>query len=481
MKKAVKFLLEHGCAALLLDPGMSKTAITLAAVKMLKQRKLVSKVLVVCTVRAAHSVWPKEMRKWTDFCGLSVEVLHGPKKDAALKRDADVYVVNYEGLEWLLKPTKTRSPTTNKVSIAVDVRRFKALGFDLLVLDELHKVKNTGSGRFKMLKAVHHTFARRWGLTGSPTGNGLMDLFGQAYILDQGRSLGPYVTHFRNRYFRTVDKDGFVWELLPGADEQIYERVAPLALRMAADDYLDMPQLVFNDIKLDLPPDVRKIYDRLEEDLIAQVEDHTVTAANAAVASGKLRQVANGGLYLDRELLPSGLKLPKSKREWVDLHTVKVDALADLIEELQGEPLLVAYDFQHDLTRLQERLGQEVPYIGGGVSMKRSKELELAWNAGRLPVLLGHPQAMAESLNLQEAGHHVCWHSMTYDYTLYDQFIRRVLRQGNTSKRVFCHHLLMRDTVDTYAILPSIKSKTRGQGTFFKALQELAKGRRARR
>lgn len=468
-KKAVKFLLEHAASALFLDPGLGKTSIALAAIKLLKQKKVLDRVLLIAPLRVCHSVWPKEVEKWTDFHGLRLQVLHGPRKDEALKTDADIYVINPEGLEWLLDVTKTKT-ATGKTRVEVNLKRWKQLNFDTLIVDELSKFKHIGTNRFKALKLVLHTFRRRWGLTGSPAPNGLLDLFGQCFVLDQGRSLGPYISHYRMKYF-LPSHDGFSWNLREGADQEIYERLSPLALRMAAEDYLEMPVLIENNIKVELPPDVMQLYERLEEDLIARLEDSVIVASNAAVASMKCRQVASGGIYLDQEV-QALIKLPKSKREWVDLHTAKVDALADLIDELQGSPLLVAYDFAHDLARLQEKLGKEVPYIGGGVSTKRATELEHLWNAGKLPVLLGHPQSIAHGLNLQETGHHVCWHSLTWDYELYDQFIRRVRRQGNKSKRVFCHHIIAKGTIDE-VILAAVKSKRRGQNALFEALKKL--------
>lgn len=470
-KKAVKFLLEHAASALFLDPGLGKTSITLAAVKLLKQKKLLDKVLLIAPLRVCYSVWPKEVSKWTDFGGLKVAVLHGPRKEEALKSEADVYVINPEGLDWLLQAKKTKT-AQGKTKVDVDLRRFKNLGFDTLVVDELSKFKHTNTNRFKGLKLVLNTFRRRWGLTGSPASNGLLDLFGQCYVLDQGRTLGPYISHYRMKYF-VPSHDGFSWNIREGAEQEIYERLSPLALRMAADDYLDMPTLIENNIRVDLPDNVMVMYNQLEEDLIAKIDAKVVVASTAAAASMKCRQVANGGLYLDPEV-QALVKLPKSKREWVNLHTEKVDALADLIDELQGSPLLVAYDFEHDLDRLREKLGQDVPYIGGGVSAKRSAELEQLWNAGKLPVLLGHPQAMAHGLNLQEMGNHVCWHSLTWDYELYDQFIRRVLRQGNKAKKVFCHHIMARGTVDE-VVLAAVKSKRKGQNALFDALKKLCK------
>lgn len=477
MKKAVKFLLEHACAALFLDPGLGKTSITLAAIKMLIKMKLVDKVLLIAPLRVCYSVWPKEIQKWKDFSHLKIEILHGKDKENALLRDADIYVINPEGLEWLLQVQKTKT-AAGKTKVAVDIRRWKALGFDMLVIDELSKFKHTNTNRFKALKLVLHTFKRRWGLTGSPASNGLLDLFGQCFILDEGRSLGPYISHFRAKYFKTVDKAGFIWVPQDGAEQMIYERLSPLALRMSADDHLDMPKLVQNNIWVDLPDKVMEMYEQLHEDLIAKIDERVVVASNAAVASGKCRQVANGGIYLDAELTEFGFKLPKSKREWADLHTEKVDALADLVDELQGSPLLVAYDFGHDLARLREKFPSAV--FACDFNMKQFTELEARWNRGEIPLLFGHPQSVGHGLNLQEAGNHVCWHSLTWDFELYDQFIRRILRQGNKNKRVFVHHIMARGTIDE-AILYALKSKNKGQQALFAGLKELAKIRRVQK
>lgn len=474
MLNAVTFLLEHACGGLFLDPGLGKTAITLAAIKVMMKKGLVKKVLVIAPLRPCYLVWPKERMKWTDFHGLKMVILHGPNKDQALKEKADIYVINPEGLDWLTQVQKSRTPF-GKVKVSIDLARWKRLGFDTLIVDELSKFKHTNTNRFKMLKLILPLFGRRWGLTGSPAANGLLDLFGQCYVLDQGRSLGQFITHYRAQYFQPVDKEGWDWQLQAGADKKIYARISPLVLRMAGEDYLQMPELVSNTIKITLPPSVRKIYDRLENDLIAQIEHHTVVASSAAVASIKCRQIVNGGIYLTPEL---GLVAPHDQ-EWVNLHTEKVDALADLIDELQGAPLLVAYDFAHDLDRIRKKFGKDVPYIGGGISTKRAQDLESLWNQGKLPVLFGHPQSMAHGLNLQEQACHVAWHSLTWNFELYDQFIRRVRRQGNTAPRVFCHHIIADDTIDE-VILSALRSKNRDQQALFDGLKALAAQRRTK-
>jgi len=467
-KKAVKFLLQHGAAALFLDPGLGKTSITLAAIKLLKAKKILSKVLLVAPLRVCHSVWPAEIEKWIDFKGLKTVVLHGPKKNELLEEEADIYVINPEGLDWLLDVQKAKTKS-GKTKVTVDMRRWNKFGFDTLVIDELSKFKHPQTNRFKAMKLVLNSFSRRWGLTGSPASNGLLDLFGQCYMLDQGRTLGPYISHYRMKYF-DQGYDGFSWTIREGADQEIYERLAPLALRMG-DDLLDMPEVVENNISVRLPDKVMKIYNELEEDLVAKLDEGVVTAKTAATASMKCRQVANGGIYIDPEV-QALIKLPTTNRDWVDLHEAKIDVLDDLLEELQGSPLLVAYDFKHDLGRLQKRFGKDVPYIGGGVSVKRSKEIEIRWNNGELPLLLAHPQSAGHGLNLQGACNHVAWHSLTWDYELYDQFNRRVLRQGNTRKRVFLHHIIAEGTIDE-VVLAALKVKRKGQNALFEALKKI--------
>ena len=452
--------------------GLGKTSAALGAIKYLKARGVINKVLIIAPLRVCYRVWPVERDKWTDFHGLRVEVLHGKHKDTALARDADVYVINPEGLDWLLQTDKSGG-TSKRKAVVVDARRFARLGFDTLILDELSKFKASNTYRFKAMKQVLPTFRRRWGLTGSPAPNGLLDLFGQCYMLDEGNALGRYITHYRSQFFYNPPHSQYEWKLLPGAEERIYARLAPLALRMAAEDYLELPELTQNIIYVDLPEDVMAAYGALEAALFTELNGAVVTAANAAVASGKCRQLASGGLYLDPadELEP----VFRRKKDWTHAHNAKVDALEELVAELQGEPLLVAYDFKHDLERLRARFGKDVPVLGKG-SAKQDAVLEAAWNAGQLPLLLGHPQSIGHGLNLQGACRHVCWHTLTWDYELYDQFIRRVYRQGNKAARVVVHHLIARDTVDE-AVLAALRGKAKGQRALFDALKALQKRR----
>jgi SNF2 family DNA or RNA helicase len=474
----MKFLLEHACAILAADPGVGKTSIVYGAFKILRKKKVASKMLVIAPLKPCYLVWPKEQEKWIDFHDFKVVVLHGNTRNENLIKDADVCVINPEGLDWLLGAER-RYGLSGRVLVTTDLKRFKSFGFDTLVVDELTKFKHTNTGRFKVLKTVLHTFARRWGLTGSLVANGLLDLFGQCYVIDMGRTFGQYITHYRMKYF-IQSYDGFRWELRDGAEKEIYERLAPLVLRLAAEDYVDMPEVVDVIREFELPPRVRGIYDSLEQELMACLDnDEIVVASTAAVASAKCRQVANGGIYLDRETaeLLGDQEFKRAKRRWVNLHMEKVDLLADLVEELQGAPLLVAYDFQHDLDRIMTRFGRDVPYIGGDTPAKRFQELEEAWNSGKLPLLLAHPQSVAHGLNLQGAGNHICWYSLTWNYELYDQFIHRIRRQGTKAKRVFNHHLVAKNTIDE-AILWALRSKERGQRALYEALKKMRSARK---
>lgn len=466
-KKGIKFLLEHACAGLIADPGVGKTSISLAAFKILKKKKLVTKVLVIAPRRPCYEVWPAEIFKWLDFNGITYTILHGPDKDERLKLDTDLHIINFEGLEWLFQVVKTRTPK-GKTRVTMDLARFKRLGYDMVIVDELSKFKHPGSVRFKAMKLVIKTFARRWGLTGSPAANGLMGLFGQCYALDEGRTLGQYITHYRSKYF-DQSYNGYGYELKDGAEKQIFDRVKPLMIRLEA---TGLPPVVDNDIWVELPDEARRVYDQLDEDLLTKIDKNVIIAANAGVASMKCRQVASGGLYLDPET--RGLLKVKTDRKWVNLHDEKTEALKDLVEELQGTPLLVAYDFKHDLDRIWSGLNKDIPYIGGGVTDKRAGELVKLWNQGKLPILLGHPQSIGHGLNLQEASNHVCWYSPTWDFELYDQFIRRVRRQGNKASRIFNHRILAKDTIDLDIIL-TLASKNRGQNLLFAALKARAR------
>ena len=484
MKTAVRFLLSHACAGLLLSPGGRKSSITLAALKILFEKKMLRKVLIIAPKKPCYAVWPAEIEKWIQFNDLTFEILHGPNKDEALAREAQIYLINPDGLDWLLKSKHTKYTVKSKNKFSgkecivertkteVNVSAFKKLGFDTLVIDEIHQFKNQNSQRFKALKQVAHTFNRRWGLTGSPSANGLMDLFGQCYILDMGNALGPFITHYRAKFFDS-DRAGVTFTIKPGAEELIYEQISPLMLRLDTDAFQDLPELIEHNIMLEMHASAKKIYDELEADLITDIEEHTVVAANAASASMKIRQVASGGIYHTDPLVPGQAK---PKRTWSNVHNEKTEALRALYDELQGSPLLIAYTFEHDLERIREEFKTEIKrgefVIASDVPDSKFRQMEQRWNRGEITGLAGNPQSLGIGLNLQNAGNQVCWYTPTWDYMIWDQFNRRVLRSGNTSKKVFIHSLIMKGTIEDLMLI-RIKQKESGQNALFSALLEL--------
>ena len=412
---------------------------------------------MIAPLKACYRVWPAEIEKWKDFNHLRYEILHGPKKNEALAREADVYIINPEGLEWLIYGQRNGN--------TLDARRWSKFRFDTLCIDELTKFKHPRGVRFKALKRVLGFFARRWGLTGSPAANGLIDLFGQCLVIDLGNALGQYITHYRLKYFMNPDGMGWSWKPLAGAQELIYDRLKPLALRMDADDYLELPEINDVPIFLDLPSDARKIYDALEDDLFEEIEDRIVTAANAATAGGKLWQVCNGGLYVDNDVASI---LGGKKRSILKVHDVKTDWLEDLLDELQGQPVLIGYQYEHDLERLLERW-PDMPHFTG--KQKHDQELEDKWNRNELPMLAGQQDSIAHALNLQE-GHaqHLACDSLTWNLETWDQLLRRIRRSGNRAKRVFRHIPIIKDSTDEDRWY-SLRNKHKGQKALFDALK----------
>lgn len=411
--RACKHLLANNGAALFLDPGLGKTSITLATIKALKDAKKLKGVLVIAPLRVCHMVWPAEVRKWEGFADLKVTVLHGKDKDDLLKQKSDVYVINPEGLEWLFKTGVWK--------------------WDTLVVDESTKFKSWKAQRTKLLKMYLHKFERRWILTGTPAPNGIGDLFSQVYLLDGGRRLGKYITHFRSRFMMQSGFKGYQWVPKVGALEEIEALLKDIALRLEAADWLKLPPLIHNRIEVELPKHARKHYEELEAEFVVQLKSGEISAVSAATLGVKLRQFTNGLVYDD-------------ERRVHFVHEAKLDALEDLVEELSGTPVLVAVAFLPEVEAIRKRLGADIPYLGGGVSTKAADEIAKGWNAGKYPIVLAHPSSVAHGLNLQ-GGRHVCWYGLTWNFEEYDQFIRRVWRQGQT-QRVVCHSIVAVDTMD---------------------------------
>lgn len=452
----IKLIAGRSNGALLLDPGLGKTSMSLGAFTVMKDAGAVTRMLVIAPLRPARLVWPVEIAKWADFAHLRVSLVLGTvaQRKAALAADADVYIINCDNTAWLFEPANwalfgDRAP-------------------EMLVVDESTRFKNPSSQRFKALRTHLDKFSRRYILTGTPTPQSIEDLFSQAYICDEGAALGRYITRFRREFCwaesihvgggRVIQK----WHPKADAADRVYQRVNGMALRLKAEDHLVMPKLVDNRIEVELPAPARAQYKALEKDLfLATGGGATMAPANAAACLMKLRQLVNGMAYAtdeDKQLLS------------VSIHSAKLDALAELVEEQQGTPLLVAVSFLHEVDAIREALGDAtIPYLGGGVSAKAADDIVTRWNKGELPVLLAHPASVAHGLNLQAGGHCVAWFGLTWNLEEYEQLNRRVYRQGQT-KTVVIHHIIARDTVDG-DILDALQAKSSAQAAILNVLK----------
>jgi SNF2 family DNA or RNA helicase len=383
-----------------------------------------------------YKVWPDEIEKWEDFKDFTYAILHGSIKEHNLGSTADIYLINPEGLLWLAE--KNELPQ-----------------FDCIIIDESTKFKDSTTKRFRILKKILPTITRRWILTGTPVPNGISDLFGQIYVLDQGRALGRYITHFRTQYFERSGYNLYEWRPRVGAFDEIVEKISPLILQLSADDYLAMPQLKYMDVPVTLPRESMERYRSVEDDFLSIADSGNIIASNAAVAGIKCRQLANGAVY-------------DENRNVIPIHEAKLDALEDLLEELSGAPALIMYEFQHDADRIMERIGKQ-PIFSSGLSRAKLDTLVNEFNAGRLPIILGHPASMGHGLNLQQACHHIIWFGIPWNLEHYDQAIARIYRQGQKSGTVFVYHIVAKDTLDE-RVLKVLSGKDRTQQAVLSSL-----------
>lgn len=445
--EAMEKMLSQCALGLFAAPGLGKTFMTLGVFNILEEEGIVDTLLVVAKKQICYRVWPKELEKFK--LPYKVQILHGKTKNEetlkqAFKNGVKVFIINYEGLPWLWDIMRKRR---NNVR------------FDMLVVDESSKFKNSASMRFKTLRKMLHTFMRRYILTGNPRPNHLIDLFAQIYILDGGATLGQYKTQFISRFFVRTGFGGFRYKLeKPSHEQTIYKLIAPLVHRID-EDVLELPPLIKRNIVVQLPDDAMALYRELEEEMVAEFKGTSIKAFSAAVLTQKLRQVANGGIYIG----------DGKDRRTKDVHTEKAEAVAELVDELQGQPALIAFEFTHDRNRLLEVLG-DGPVIDGTTTHRQMERYLKGWDAGQYLWLLGQYQSVSHGLNLQIGGKAVILHSLTWNYDDYDQFIRRVWRQGQKTK-VFVYHILASQTVD-YAILGALNSKERGQQAMFKVLKK---------
>lgn len=437
-KYSADFIVTHPVAALLLSCGLGKTVTTLTAVdELLFDRFEVHRVLVICPLRVG-AVWKDEAQKWSHLRDLILSVAIGTEQQRidALKARADIYIINRENVQWMVENTQ--------------------FDFDMIVIDELSSFKNHQAKRFKSLLKVRPLAKRVVGLTGTPTANGLMDLWAEFRLLDMGQRLGRFIGRYRTEYFKPDKMNGqivYSYKPLPGAEERIYEKISDITISMKATDHLEMPELIESNHTVCLTEDERKKYDNMRKELTLQLPDGEITAANAAALSNKLCQMANGAVYTD-----SG--------DMVKIHDEKIDALEDIIESMNGNPLLVAYWFKHDYERITERLHKlHIPFakLDTETSIRR-------WNSGEIPIALIHPASAGHGLNLQSGGNTLVWFGLTWSLELYQQTNARLWRQGQKSKTVIIQHIVTEGTIDEQ-ILKALKSKNKTQTALIDAVK----------
>jgi len=392
----------------------------------------VSKVLVIAPLRVARDTWTAEKEKWDHLKDLDISVIVGDLKTrkAAVSASAQIYIINRENIKWLVE-------YYDKNGLRWDV--------DCVVIDELSSFKNYQSQRFKWLRKVR-PFVKRWiGLTGTPTSNGLMDLFSEIGILDGGERLGRFIGRFRESYFKPGSMNpstGVVFSYVPrpGAEERIYERISDMTISMKALDYLHLPDCIYVNHEVEMSPSENRFYDQLKRDLIIPTEDGDIDAANAASLSNKLLQMSNGAVYDEN----------KAARF---IHNRKLDMLEDLIEAANGQPVLIAYWFKHDRTRIIEHL-TAAGYVPRDI---KATEDIVAWNNRQIPVALIHPASAGHGLNIQSGGHILIWFGLTWSLELYQQTNARLWRQGQ-QETVTIHHIVTKNTVDE-DVLAALASK----------------------
>lgn len=410
---ATNFILEHPVAAVLLEMGLGKSVITLTAIyELMLNRFEVEKVLVIAPLRVARDTWPAEIEKWEHLKGLAYSVAIGTEAEriAALKCPAHLYLINRENVDWLI--TKSGLP----------------FDYDMVVIDELSSFKSYAAKRFKSLLKVRPRVKRMVGLTGTPSGNGLMDLWAEFRVLDMGQRLGRYITHYRNNFF-VPDKRNqqmiFSYKPKPGAEEAIYKLISDITISMKSADFLKMPECIINEVPVVLSEKEWSVYHDLREDMVVTLKDEEIDAVNAAALSGKLLQMANGAVY-------------NEEKEVIRIHDRKLDALEDLIEGANGKPVLVAYWYNHDLQRIKQRFSVR--------EIKNSQDIK-DWNNGEIPVAVIHPASAGHGLNIQFGGSTIIWFGLTWSLELYQQTNARLWRQGQNDT-VVIHHIIAKDTID---------------------------------
>lgn len=432
---ATNFILEHPVAAVLLEMGLGKSVITLTAIyELMLNRFEVEKVLVIAPLRVARDTWPAEIEKWEHLKGLTYSVAIGTEAErlAALKRPAHLYLINRENVDWLI------------------IKSHLPFDYDMVVIDELSSFKSYAAKRFKSLLKVRPRVKRMVGLTGTPSGNGLMDLWAEFRVLDMGQRLGRYITHYRNNFF-VPDKRNqqmiFSYKPKPGAEEAIYKLISDITISMKSADFLKMPECIINEVPVALSEKEWSVYQALKEDMVVDLKTEEIDAVNAAALSGKLLQMANGAVY-------------NEEKEVIRIHDRKLDALEDLIEGANGKPVLVAYWYNHDLQRIKQRFSVR--------EIKTSQDIK-DWNNGEIPVAVIHPASAGHGLNIQFGGSTIIWFGLTWSLELYQQTNARLWRQGQNDT-VVIHHIIAKDTIDE-DVMAALRKKEKIQSALIDSVK----------
>lgn len=440
-KYVIEYIEKHPVSAVFLDMGLGKTSISLTAINnLLLDYFAVHKVLVIAPLRVAKNTWSAEINKWDHLNDLKYSIVVGTpaERKNALKAAADIYIINRENIPWL----------TEYMGAAFD--------FDMVVIDELSSFKNYQAKRFKALMKVRPSVKRIVGLTGTPSSNGLMDLFAEFKLLDMGERLGRFIGQYRNTYFMPDKRNGqiiFSYKPLPGAEDAIYRKISDITISMKAADHLKMPKLVTTDYEVTLSEKEQRKYKELKDNMVLQLSDDEITATNAASLSNKLCQMANGAIYDDDKAV-------------IHVHDRKLDALEDVIESMNGKPVLVAYWFKHDYDRIADKLkALNIPFEKLDTTVSIEK-----WNNGKIPVALIHPASAGHGLNLQDGGSALVWFGLTWSLELYQQTNARLYRQGQNSDTVVIMHIAAKDTIDE-RILKALKKKDSTQSALIDAVK----------
>ncbi|MFR2774408.1 MAG: SNF2-related protein [Anaerostipes sp.] len=433
---AIDYIETHPIAAVLLDMGLGKTVISLTAIaNLLFDSFEAHRILVVAPLRVARDTWPAEISKWQHLKHLTYAVAVGTVKErkAALMANADITIINRENLGWL-----------------IDSSGFE-FNYDMVIIDELSSFKNHKSKRFQSLMKVRPKVKRIIGLTGTPSSNGLMDLWAEFKLLDFGERLGRFITHYRNNYFIPDKRNGeiiYSYKPMPYAEDAIYRKLSDITISMKSTDHLQMPELITSQYEVQLSEDEEKRYEELKADFILELPEGEITAANAASLTGKLSQLANGAIYGD-------------DGDIIEFHDRKLDALEDIIESANGKPLLVAYWFKHDLQRIKKRFDVR--------EIKTSKDI-IDWNNGDIPIAVIHPASAGHGLNLQAGGSTLIWFGLTWSLELYQQTNARLWRQGQSSGTVVIEHIITKGTIDE-RILKALSLKEVTQNALIDAVK----------